>query len=101
MVSSVKRFREVKEYIERYLIIIDTVWSLLRFNGDNVRDVVILERHKLRGNNYNKICINDDLTQHRTALANSTRQLKRAKNMTDCWTYNGKVCCEMSSLLPC
>ena len=37
------------------------------------------------------VYINEDLTRRRAALAKETRQLKRSRQINDCWTFNGKV----------
>lgn len=67
---------------------------IVRFNRVNVCDEVIPARSRLRNSvseNQHQIFVNEDLTQRRAALASATRQLKRAKKIADCWTYNGKV----------
>ena len=60
--------------------------------SDVVRDVVILARRRLRGNNNaSLIYINEDLAQRRASLAKKNRQLKTSRKINDCWMYNGKV----------
>ena len=68
---------------------------IVRFCSERLRDEVFRARTKLK--NYNaehiemKIFINDDLTSRRAKLAYDTRQLKKTKKISDCWTAYGKV----------
>ena len=38
-----------------------------------------------------QVFINDDLTARRSKLASDCRQLKKAKKLTNTWTYYGKL----------
>ena len=67
---------------------------IIRFVSEKVRDDVYRARFQLKDHNAsarNKVFVNEDLTATRGALAYQTRQLKKAGNITDCWTTAGKV----------
>ena len=68
---------------------------IVRFNSDRVRDCVYRGRVNLKGYNSqhrdNPVFINDDLTARRSKLAFECRQLKKAKKISDTWTYFGKL----------
>ena len=70
---------------------------IIRFVGEKVRDDVYRARFQLKDDNAsarNKVFVIEDLTATRGALAYQTRQLKKARNITDCWTTAGKVLIE-------
>ena len=67
---------------------------IIRFVSEKVRDHVYRARFQLKDHNAssrNKVFVNEDLTATRGALAYQTRQLKKAGNITDCWTTAGTV----------
>ena len=68
---------------------------IVRFNSDRVRDCVYRGRVNLKGYNSqhrdNPVFINDDLTARKSKLAFECRQLKKAKKISDTWTYYGKL----------
>ena len=68
---------------------------IVRFSSDRVRDRVFRARTSLKPHNTERrdkpIFVNEDLTAKRSKLAFATRQLKRQRKITDCWTVNGKI----------
>ena len=67
---------------------------IIRFVNEKMRDDVYRSRFQLKDHNasaHNKVFVNEDLTATRGALAYQTRELKKAGNITDCWTTAGKV----------
>ena len=68
---------------------------IVRFRSEAVRDEVFRARTRLKEYNRqfkdNQIHVNEDLTAKRAMLAYRTRQLKRQKQIADCWTYAGRV----------
>ncbi len=67
---------------------------IIRFVSEKVRDDVYRARFQLKDHNAsarNKVFVNKDLAATRGAIAYQTRQLKKAGNITDCWTTAGKV----------
>ena len=65
---------------------------IVKFATTHVRDVVIRARRRLRESGRGPtLYVNEDLTRRRATLAKKTRELKKEKKITDCWTYNGKV----------
>ena len=74
---------------------IDSRPVIVRFSSDRVRDRVVRARTSLKPHNTERrdkpIFVNEDLTAKRSKLAFATRQLKRQRKITDCWTVNGKI----------
>ena len=65
---------------------------IVKFATTHVRDVVIRARRRLRESGRGPtLYVNEDLTRRRATLAKKTRELKKEKKITDCWTFNGKV----------
>ena len=68
---------------------------IVRFTSERLRDEVYRARSRLKAHNTERrdqqLYINDDLTARRAKLAYDTRQLKKAKKLTDCWIAYGKV----------
>ena len=68
---------------------------IVRFRSEAVRDEVFRARTRLKEYNRqfkdNQIHVNEDLTAKRAMLAYRTRQLKRQKQIADCWTYACRV----------
>ena len=65
---------------------------IVKFATTHVRDVVIRARRRLRESGGGPtLYVNEELTRRRAALAKKTRELKKEKKITDCWTFNGKV----------
>ena len=68
---------------------------IVRFNSERTRDTVFKERFQLK--HYNSlhrddmVFVNEDLTPRRAALTAQTRDLKKRKVISDCWTYNGNI----------
>ena len=58
-------------------------------------DKVFRSRTKLKVHNHehpgSQVFINEDLTARRASLAYTTRQLKKAGKLNDCWTSDGKI----------
>ena len=67
---------------------------IIRFVSEKMRDDVYRARFQLKDHNAsarNRVLVNEDLTANGGALVYQTRQLKKAGNITDCWTTAGKV----------
>ncbi|KAK2189186.1 hypothetical protein NP493_113g00020 [Ridgeia piscesae] len=65
---------------------------IVNFAKADMRDVGIRARRRLRESGVGPtVYVNEDLTRRRVALAKKTRQLKKSRNINDCWTFNGKV----------
>ena len=68
---------------------------IVRFRSERIRDKVFRSRTKLKVHNHEhprlQVFINEDLTARRASLAYTTRQLKKAGKLNDCWTSDGKI----------
>ena len=68
---------------------------IVRFGSERVRDMVYRARTRLKDYNAHnqgaKIYINEDLTKYRGKLISKCRQLKKASNLLECWTWLGNV----------
>ena len=68
---------------------------IVRFRSERIRDTVYRARLKLKDHNRehpgNQIFINEDLTARRALLAYETRQMKKNRQINDCWTADGRI----------
>ena len=70
---------------------------IVRFRSEAVRDEVFRARARTRLKDHNRqnnddlVHVNEDPMAKRAMLAYRMRQLKRQKQVADCWTYAGRV----------
>ena len=66
---------------------------IIRFTTYGIRDKVYRGRTKLKSpkNVTQPIYINEDLTPLRAEMFRKARQMKKAKSVEDCWTWDGQV----------
>ena len=64
---------------------------LIKFATYQERDKVYRARTKLKNYQTSRVFINEDLTRPRVQLLYEARQLKKTKQILDCWTHDGQV----------
>ena len=69
---------------------------IVRFNSERLRDQIYRSRGMLKGFNATndpdkRIYLNEDLTTKRSKLVYKMRLLKKAGNIMDVWTSNGRI----------
>ena len=77
---------------------------IVRFNSERLWDQVYRSRGMLigyNGTNYpdKRIYLNEDLTTKRSKLVYKMRELKKAGQIMDCWTANGRAWDRLGNVL--
>ena len=64
---------------------------LVKFTSYRARDAVFRAKSRLKKDQTRKIFINEDLTKARSTVFYKARQMRKAKQVADCWTFDGKI----------
>ena len=64
---------------------------LVKFATYRERHRVFRAKQRLKSDNAERIFVNEDLTRKRSLLLYRARQLKKSKQIHDCWSNDGQV----------